>query len=400
MVQSMSYPFIIKWIDRVVKSTGISTRRVESFPIGLKNGIVTWFLNRGTGGAIVDKIGVFALEPYMDKWGSLLLWGLNEFQFDAIVEGYWHGDGQHGDAKNGMPRSCRFADTKLKWLELLQAIGSARGWRCDISRASAPKKENHNQQWYLRMIKGMGRSLFSTSSIFKTSPVDGERVWCVSVASGMIITKRRGKVTVMGNSYGYDNPSIDCIGIMRLSRSIPMLLQRIGRGTRTYNANVDGLATAEERKASIAASVKPSTLVLDLMLQLGDAQSSFATCGQLITGDKEEAEYVRKHRKTGVSIDLDEMRDLIKVKKSDDEKALTKLAEDAANAAERGKIKNGLPYYQHILKHYTFGKKSASEAQMKYLKVLRYDGPQVISALQASRLIDLFVTHKKGLKLV
>jgi superfamily II DNA or RNA helicase len=201
-------------------------------------------------------------------------------------------------------------------------------------------------------------------------------------------------------SYGYDNPSIDCVGIMRLSRSLPMLKQRIGRGTRTFGADVDALPTSELRRASIAASPKPSCMILDLMLQLGEAQSSFASVGQLVTENKEEADYVRvKRNSAGIPIDLEGLRNLVKAKKSDDEKSLTKLAEDAANAAERKKLANGLPYYQHIINKFTHGKNRASDAQMRFLGKLGYTGPKDLSSQQAHLIIDLFQNHKKKLQL-
>lgn len=195
-------------------------------------------------------------------------------------------------------------------------------------------------------------------------------------------------------SYGYDNPSIDLVGIMRLSRSLPMLKQRIGRATRPFEANVDNYPTSELRRAAISASPKPTFKILDLMLQMGEAQSSFATCGELITSDKDEAEYIRKARKPGVQIDLNEMGELLRVKRSDDEKALTKLAQDAANAAEKLKLRGKEPYYGHILKRMRHNGKPASEPALRYLKRLGYTGPSHLTAQACFLITEEFKTHR------
>lgn len=197
-------------------------------------------------------------------------------------------------------------------------------------------------------------------------------------------------------SYGYDNPSVDCVGVMRLLRSLPMLKQMIGRGTRPYKAGIDLLKTREERKAAIAASEKPNCLILDLMLQLDGAQSSFASCGQLVTDDKSTADYIREKRNTmGGGIDIEGLKDLIRSKQSDDERSLTKLAQDAANAAEKKISKSDKPYYRHILNNYKNpGTKPASDSALWYLKKLGYDGPDGITAKQCYLITELFKNHK------
>lgn len=194
-------------------------------------------------------------------------------------------------------------------------------------------------------------------------------------------------------SYGYDNPSIDLVGIMRLSRSIPMLKQRLGRGTRPV-CRVDDYATAEERKVAIAASIKPSVKVLDLMIQLGDVKNKFATPTSLITEDDEERKFLESERKKGAPMTLEEMADKLRVKKATDrEKMLAKLAEDAANAARKAAVKSSPPYIKHILSMAHNGN-PASDAQMRFLKRLGYlhvGAP--LSKQQAYRITEIWKKH-------
>jgi len=62
---------------------------------------------------------------------------------------------------------------------------------------------------------------------------------------------------------GYNNPGVQTIFIARPTKSRSLYMQMIGRSTRPLPGLVDGLDTAEERKAAIAASAKPWARLVD-----------------------------------------------------------------------------------------------------------------------------------------
>lgn len=64
---------------------------------------------------------------------------------------------------------------------------------------------------------------------------------------------------------GFDCPSASVITVARPTKSESLYLQMIGRGTRPLKGCVDGLETAEERRAAIEASGKTSCIVLDFV---------------------------------------------------------------------------------------------------------------------------------------
>jgi superfamily II DNA or RNA helicase len=68
---------------------------------------------------------------------------------------------------------------------------------------------------------------------------------------------------------GFDAPNTAVICMARFTKSRAVYAQAIGRGTRPLKGVVDGLATAEERRAAIAASAKQSLLVLDFVGNCG-----------------------------------------------------------------------------------------------------------------------------------
>lgn len=199
-------------------------------------------------------------------------------------------------------------------------------------------------------------------------------------------------------SVGYDNPSIDCVGIMRLSRSIPLLKQRLGRGTRPL-CRVDDYPTPELRREAIAASYKPECIVLDLMIQLGDVKNKFADATALITDNDEEREFLRKERKKG-QFTAEELANKLRMKRETDRDAmLAKLAEDAANAALRAKARADGPYIRHILNKQPMPHwKEASDGQIRYLRHLGYNG-DVPSAWHGHKLITAYKEHQEKLQL-
>lgn len=64
---------------------------------------------------------------------------------------------------------------------------------------------------------------------------------------------------------GYDDPGISCVAVFRPTKSRVLAEQMKGRGVRPLRGLINGIATAEERRAAIAGSTKPDCLVIDLV---------------------------------------------------------------------------------------------------------------------------------------
>src|SRR5690606_7555906 len=76
---------------------------------------------------------------------------------------------------------------------------------------------------------------------------------------------------------GFDDPGIGLVVMARPTKSRALYSQCIGRGTRPLNGLVDGLDTADERRAAIAGSAKPNVLVLDFVGNSGRHKLVHAT---------------------------------------------------------------------------------------------------------------------------
>jgi superfamily II DNA or RNA helicase len=64
---------------------------------------------------------------------------------------------------------------------------------------------------------------------------------------------------------GFDVPEIACVVLARPTCSRSLYSQMAGRSTRPIGGVVDGIVSADARKAAIAASAKPDTLLLDII---------------------------------------------------------------------------------------------------------------------------------------
>jgi len=232
--QSKVYPRIIAWFDSVIERCGVDCLKKEQSYDGIDS--VRWSFARGTGFGPQSRNGVFHLEPYLDKNGSVLLWGLNIDQLDALLEGFWYADGNQGKAVNGRPVNYVIANTNKRLLSTLQAIATVRGMTASVYANGKPREAHHAQLWALGVVAKTFHQMSNIKSHYmiqeERAPYRGERVWCVKTTTKNIITRRNGRVTVMGNTEGFDEPSIECIVMARPTQSKSLYIQCCGRGLR------------------------------------------------------------------------------------------------------------------------------------------------------------------------
>ena len=92
---------------------------------------------------------------------------------------------------------------------------------------------------------------------------------CPDRTEKMDAFKAAGRGSIMCNAMllveGVDIPDISCVCMLRPTKIRGLFVQATGRGTRTLPGTIDGLNTKEERLAAIAASAKPSLLILDFL---------------------------------------------------------------------------------------------------------------------------------------
>lgn len=264
--QSMVYPLIIDWVDSLIGTVGFDcARREREYEGSVPH--VRWGIGRGTGFGHQHRHGVYRLEPYLDKNGSDLLWGLNNRQFEALIYGLWMADGDHGSGAK-KPKSMRISGVNSKLFDLLQAIAVCRGYRANINRDLTVRKSHHIHLLRLSLSKrdshAMTKYCLQAEDNWKA-----ERVWCVTSNTGNIITRRRGTVTVTGNTEGFDDPGVEVIVMGRPTKSRALYSQCCGRATRPMPGIVDCHDNAPDRRAAIANSQKPVCTIIDFVGNAG-----------------------------------------------------------------------------------------------------------------------------------
>ena len=243
MSQSLTYPRIVAMVDAKLAQVDLHVIRRVTRARGNAREAVIWSLPRGTGGGSQQRAGIYPIEPYLDKNGSHLLWGLDERQFDALLEGLWFADGDHRDGTT-VPETLRIHESNGRLLDLLQAIAVCRGYRAYLHQPRPIRKPDWTPMRKLVLRKEAAHRMSNrvAGSVLRFDDrVQAERVWCVRTTSGNLITRRRGTVTVVGNCEGVDVPSVDAVILATPTRSQVKYTQCLGRGLRTFPGKEDCL---------------------------------------------------------------------------------------------------------------------------------------------------------------
>ncbi len=109
---------------------------------------------------------------------------------------------------------------------------------------------------------------------------------------------------------GYDEPSVECIVQARPTKSRCLYAQICGRSLRPLPGTVDPWPTANERKAAIAESPKPSALILDFVGNSG--RHKLITTADILGGklsDQVIERAVRKAKEANAPVRMDEELD-------------------------------------------------------------------------------------------
>lgn len=278
VAQSPMVPKIVERIEWLLEKIGTDFIKRRFYEDGSGDHF-RWSIPRGTGFGPQKRSGIFRLEPYLQKSGTDLFWALNGSQFEALMRGLWMADGEHGDSINP-PETMTAAGINIDLFDLLQAIGSCRGYRISIHF----RKTTSNHHTPLMKLSAR-RAVAHATTKHCLRYEDGwkqERVWCVTSTTGNIVTRRKGTVTVTGNTEGFDVPETSTVVMGRPTKSISLFTQMLGRGTRPLAGVVDGLPDAAARKKAISESAKPYCVVMDFV---GNTRHRPASCVDALGGD-------------------------------------------------------------------------------------------------------------------
>jgi len=159
--------------------------------------LVTWAVSRGKPrGRDKDKTGWARLEPWLSKDMSPELAEMTERQFAVMLEAIFHGDGNKSNTL-----TYDIGKGNRVFIERLQAMAVQRGYRASMSieKANEVRKSDlyhvHiKRQDFVKVGATSGRH-----ATWTMEPHSKERCWCVQNELGTLVTRRNGKVAIVGN---------------------------------------------------------------------------------------------------------------------------------------------------------------------------------------------------------
>jgi len=143
------------------------------------------------------------LSPYIDKDLSPLLESMDRRQLGVLLETMHFADGAKQRGQSRTQQSYHINKGNRPMLERLQSLCVRRGYRCSIAT-----RETSGKPLYTAHIKDTttihvgGTRAKDRGSLVCVDAVVGEHVWCAENSLGTLITRRRGKVSVVGNCVG------------------------------------------------------------------------------------------------------------------------------------------------------------------------------------------------------
>lgn len=336
--QAKIYETNCQEIERILTECGFDWKRTGGgnyYRYRIPKGTIGGQLQRNGWGRIGDWINK-SLDPRLES--------MTTHQFERLIYGLWLGDGDKHYVRNKKRKNTGIRICGIDWLmfDRVQAWAVVRGWASNLSIRPNTSCGKHPNSILGHLSLRKRQSVCTNNKHVLTSggnpsifDIDykTERVWCVTNENGTIITRREGRVLIMGQcgvlTEGFDDPGVEVIIMGRPTKSRALYSQMVGRSTRPLPGIVDGPETPEERREAIAASAKPSALIVDFVGNSG--KHKLMTSADILGGNVSDEVVERaiiRARKAGRPVD---MKDLL----NEEEKLLKeekRLAEEARKA--------------------------------------------------------------------
>lgn len=161
---------------------------------------VCWTISKGKPRKTdKEKRGWGYLEPYLSKDISPLLDDMTEEQFDVMLEAINLADGWKPKTIDYIQRSYHIRKGNFKFIERLQQMALQRGYRANFS---VQKDTDYNPIACVHLKK---QSFVYVGGKYDSRPKwvrekhTEEQCWCVQNKLGTLVTRRNGKVAIVGN---------------------------------------------------------------------------------------------------------------------------------------------------------------------------------------------------------
>lgn len=179
-------------------STYTETRKTQ---FSDQSTILKFVVSKGTPrGRDKHLSGWGKLEPYIDKAFAATLDGLNRVQLGVLIDEMNKGDGLKRTSVDWRAQTTSICTGVRSLADRLQSLCVRRGFRCNIAEGdwnANPIYILHIKDEQARYVGGCNWADRPHFAARVFAPF--ERVWCVEVDTGAIVTRRNGKVAIVGN---------------------------------------------------------------------------------------------------------------------------------------------------------------------------------------------------------
>ena len=190
-------------IEECIKGCGfkfgkhIRKRTKEETHFNVNSDLVVWTISKGKPrGRDKHLTGWARLEPWLSKDLSPKLFDMTTEQFAVMLEAIYHGDGN-----KHWKSTYHIGKGNKTFIERLQIMGIQRGYRASVSVEKA-NEARKSDLWYLHIKKTEFVKVGSTQgnhSTWVNEEHTDEVCWCIENELGTLVTRRNGKVAIVGN---------------------------------------------------------------------------------------------------------------------------------------------------------------------------------------------------------
>ncbi|KKW46588.1 MAG: hypothetical protein UY96_C0003G0091 [Parcubacteria group bacterium GW2011_GWB1_56_8] len=206
--QSERYPSMVSRCEEIVRGCDFKFRhQLYTRPSNFgkrKYPLHKWCISSGRG-TKMHGLGWWKLRDYLNKDLSPLLERVSSRQLRLLLEGMWIGDGSKTvGTYDYFPSTTSICTARKVVADKIQALCVRHGLRCNVATY---KQKRHKPIYKLYISEQCYWSFCRRASdarpVWQKLPSrSDERVWCVSVDTGAIVTRRNGKVAIVGNCLG------------------------------------------------------------------------------------------------------------------------------------------------------------------------------------------------------
>lgn len=185
---------------------------------------------KGVGKASLARNGWVKLSDYLDKNVASALHDMSREQFRVFWAELLKGDGEASGGKSGW----LWCDRKEQ-ADAYTQMAVTRGFAASYST----RLTKHNHLMYRVSVRDK-QWLASTPTDSRAAkirldvPTDRETVWCIRNENSTLVTRRNGKIAIIGNC-----PPVSCIVLARPTLSAGLYLQMAGRALRPSDGKQD-----------------------------------------------------------------------------------------------------------------------------------------------------------------